>query len=378
MDIMTANKQNGAVSIFIVVFTALLITIITVGFLRIMARDQQQATASDLSQSAYDAASAGVEDAKRALARYYAATGANRSTIEGILNSHSCDTVSRILYGGSADETLVASDETLDQAYTCVKIFLQTDNYIGSLGADQSQVIPLTSRSTFDRVRIEWFSQRDLSSGITQFVVPTGASTALPAQDNWDRSRPPLLEAQLIQHGSDFTLGDFDSASSSQSNTNTLSLYPARLSSIPALRFADNVRRSPSANGLQQVRCLPNPSSETSWGNYSCRADIQLPTPVGGGSRSAYLRLTPRYNSTHYQVSLYNGSAVRNFDGVQPRIDSTGRANNLFRRIDARVEPSSSAVYPEAAVDITGNFCKVFSVTNRTQDYRDGNAVCTP
>jgi hypothetical protein len=63
------------------------------------------------------------------------------------------------------------------------------------------------------------------------------------------------------------------------------------------------------------------------------------------------------------------------FQGVQPLVDSTGRAGDLFRRVKARIEPTGG-IYPEAAIDVTNNFCKTFQVTDNIANYSTG--TCYP
>ena len=74
---------------------------------------------------------------------------------------------------------------------------------------------------------------------------------------------------------------------------------------------------------------------------------------------------------------------IRRFDAtevdlnlVQPKIDSTGRAADVFRRVEASVEltdPNDVMLYPRATVDTTGSFCKSFVVTDNLNDYEDGS-----
>ncbi len=375
------NSQRGAVSLFVVIFTALLLTVITVSFVQLMLRDQQQATTSDLSQSAYDSAQAGVEDAKRALLLNQACDlgtagpGVNCATVQSALASGACDTVATALsIAQTNNETLIQQDESdkkLDQAYTCVKVAVNTPDYIRTLQPGESDIVPLTGTASFDTIELSWFTTSDFSSpsGSPATAFPSaGPGVELPSANgvNWPFNAPSLMRAQLIQmNNSNFNLSDFDDEAGAKSNANTLFLYPSSVG-LNAKNFADDARRS----GLlapQLIRCLNTLAVAT----YACTTTIHLPEPINGSSadRNAYLRLSALYNKSSFQVKLFNGVAPVQFSGVQSEVDSTGRANDVFRRVKSRVTLGGSFPYPQAAIDIERDLCKSFTITDNTADY---------
>lgn len=388
------TSQQGAVSLFVVIFATLLITIVTVGFIQLMLRDQQQSTSTDLSQSAYDSALAGVEDAKRLLLLDQscrsgtAASTVNCAAISAALtpvpgeSQTACDALSQAgLVAETDGETIIqqsAGDSAaeLNQAYTCVKIGVNTNDYKGSIDVNQSDVIPLRGVGAFDSVELSWFSREDVSTETDEIEFPTtGADVSLPPEGSeWPDNNPPLLRAQLMQMGGGFTLSDFDdSQPGNRSNTNTLFLYPSE-TGLTTKDFALDARRSPS-NTPQKIQC----NDSFLDGEYACTVTITLPQPIDGNiaDRNAYLRLSSIYNSSHYSVKLKNGNQDVQFNGVQPLVDSTGRANDLFRRVEARIELIGDFTYPEAAIDMEGNLCKNFVVTNEESGYK-GSSTCTP
>jgi len=377
------NNQQGAVSLFIVIFAALLMTVVTVSFVGIMVQHQQQSTATDLSQSAFDSAQAGVEDAKRAILRYQSVctTGAaaDCTAARSMVNLTTCNEAVRTLtdVGQTGDEIKVQTNvsNALDQAYTCVKIYTLTDDYLGELEQDSSTVIPLIGVSAFDTIKIEWFNANDLQNSTNAYIPPFASGKPLPLpllhQDIWTSSeqpnRPSIMRSQLIQFDNDgFILGNFNDDGNPNGSNNTLFLYPSNIVESQKA-FTNNHRRTYSFDTPKQVTC----QTDLSAGGYACSATIKLPT--ASDNHTQYLNLTSIYKKANYRITLLNGLTPVKLDGVQPLIDSTGRVNDIFRRVQTRVELTDvNFPYPEAAIDIRGDFCKTFFVTNSTDDYSDG------
>lgn len=374
--IMKKNKQTGAVSLFVVVFTALLITVITVGFISLMLRNQKQASDSDLSQSAYDSALAGVEDAKRAILRMEDVCGDPTKSTECIalkvsLSDDKCLSAVNDLEGvgvtsSGTKEVLIKTndeDEKLDQAYTCVKVSMNNPDYLGFLGKDSSNLIPLIGEDEFNKVKISWYLPADLDSGSAAVMPPLVLPTAdknklLPKNVDW-ANRPSIIRAQFIIHEPSFKLSNFDD-SGADSFSKTLFLYPNDPGNSSIDLNEDTRRRKYDVDLLHTVDCKANFSKS---GGYACSVTINLQTDVAVAD-GAYLNLATLYSKANYQITLLDSAGdVVNFKDVQPEIDSTGRANDVFRRVKSRIERSNSyasILAPFAAVDIQDDFCKTY------------------
>lgn len=386
------HKQHGAVSIFVVVFSSLFVTIITVSFVGLMIRGQQQSINADLSNSAYDASLAGVEDAKRLLLKYRQClrnSGAHSdcTTVINLFASPDCNMVRQGLTGQTDDEEMPiqsssGSDITsgkLDQAYTCVIVNYTADDKELEVADGESILIPIESGgASYNRVVISWFVRDQVN--FQNLNLPSGATTELPRKDQWmnvgaGNTRPPILRAQWIQHSGSFNVTDFDSDKTENfktvANTKTLFLYPnSQVTGTSTFASDDRSANGPAIKAPTQVYC--NTSGYTV-GQYACSIELELPDPINNsGVRTGYLQLGALYNSTRVKISLKNTNDPVKI--VAPTIDSTGRANDLFRRV--KVGVSFNGEYPRANFDITGNLCKDFAVSNTPDGYSQGS--CDP
>lgn len=433
------QSNSGMASMFVVIFTTLLLGIVTLSFVRIMLSEATQTTNYDLSQSAYDSALAGIEDAKVALLKYQQCLSTGDITsasckpavdaIRASNSSEDCDIVSKMLKRpNTGAETIIQSQagsnagdvsdsgEALEQAYTCVKISEDTDDYLSTLNQNyRVKMVPIRTadNDAVKYVRLQWYNETDDSKvdsssgsfgglgggGLTTNRLSYGDSSLFSSTNNFSGSNqaPPVIKAQFFQTAEKFYLADLDLNSDSKANRGTLLLRP---STNGTNSIANSYNRGLAASSDKALNNPVDVKCETT-NPFYCYIDIYLPEPIPSrvtgsgwfpstttysdrGDGSMFLLLSLPYGTpeTSFSVSLYkeNGELIQ-FAGVQTRIDSTGRANDLFRRVEARVEMVDVYYpYPEYTANLTGddrNLWKNFYVTNNCWTVKsNASAAC--
>ena len=395
------NFKKGGVSIFIVMVVGVLVSIMSASFLRLMFRDQEQASKLDLSQSAYDSAQAGVEDAKRFLRIFRAACGpSGTGSFEGVthncnamrsaIQNESCYTLATAGIGNPSGETIIqttsgaggaSNDASLNQAYTCVKLRMNTADFLGRTNDGSPSVINLKGTAAFDRVRIRWHSRENMTNGDNISLDTLSNPSVRPRIDsrNWrSQNRPAILKAQFYGYvpgvGGSSSIMDTpypdDKNGASEMlfypiNSKSSSLLSPDAPNMPTVRR--NESSSQATTDYTFTRCSDKMDANSN--AYACETTVNIGRSVDPRD-VLYLRLTPLMNDSNFKVELLNGDNVVDFAGVQPKVDSTGRANTQLRRVESRIGfNDTSFPVPLFSAQTESNeepICKEFSVTRLT------------
>lgn len=377
-----ANKQAGFVSLFTVIFFMLLITVITVGFLRIMGLEQQQALDNDLSASAVAAAESGIEDGKRAILAYNTTTDNTLKTaLSNSFTSTNCDALTgsatvRTALGLTAGGNVIGNAQ-LNQYYTCLNVRLNSPNYLGNQSAGSSDYIPLQATDpNFNRVKVSWhlLSQTAGADGdglpadfaTNRVLFPLVNVTGAPTESWTSKGLPAYLRVQIYGYPNNTPI----TRASIEARTHTLLLIPARNSAAGAINentpisFVTNDPRGFNAakNAYQLIACRTNPSSNI--GSYACAATLELDPAFLGATNTYFLRVTPFYGQSHFSLALQNNGTAVDFNAVQPIIDATGRSADVYRRLQARVRINPPRNLPEYVAESATTICKNLEVSD--------------
>jgi Tfp pilus assembly protein PilX len=377
------SRERGATALIVVMFSVLLFITITVAFMKIMADEQSRTNDNELSQGAYDSALAGVEDGKRVLSSCLAGQASACSAVND--PSHPCVDFGAVglVNTGSNNEVYLkttsgANGTDFAQAYTCVKIIRDTPDYEGQISAEPYQdLVYLNAVGPYTKIRLSWFSKNNLAgkniANPLYYAGPVGNRSLLDLEA-WQKGstsgRPQIMRATYIP---DVVGGAHDT------DDKTLYLFPHAKAAVASdINFAlDNRRQGEALNLVSAPVCLN--TFNNAFEEYACTATLVIPA----ATNSSYLYLASPYGAVDYKVELLDGSNTPvYFNGVQPIVDSTGRAADVFRRVSARVERSTGgdarSLYPRATIDITNNFCKSFAVGATVDAYRNTVSDCDP
>ena len=408
---MVRKFKKGIASFYIVAFSTLIMVIIAASFATVVISEIARTSNDDLSQSAYDAALAGVEDAKLAYTNYQSCLkkGVTKAvdniehdgvvTCEEILywmQNPNCDMVAHILnrYASNVGGEVMISETTgsgsknnLNQAYTCVKIHTNLADYRASLSSSTPyKVVKVQLKdeslvSDIKKVRLSWYSNRE--GRIYNYNnFPDGAvSVIFPPLGLKKAATPPTLAVEMIQTAPDFAMSELNGpANGNETDRATLYLVPCNNSQnagtttllgsntyIGAYSSGSKINKITAAqvastNNLKKnlpyvVYCPENGSDE-----FTCSVEIDLPSPIDqndsgtNGKRNAdtfifVVSLPYEQPDVDFamefctndgacsvasvdETNLNNGqnNGLVTLNNMQAAIDSTGRANNLFRR----------------------------------------------
>lgn len=340
-------NQTGLVSIVVTLIIMIILGLIIMGFARLSRREQRQALDRQLSSQAYYAAETGVNDAVDKIKQEFANplnTGLDfaSATVNYLAD---CDTFMNDSGLLAASRNQVDGDTV---SYTC--LFADPDPTTleyGNVDTANSRVIPITGKSgvTINSLTINW---QDKDGG-TRVTSSCGAGFPnLPAVGAWD-CNTGVMRIDLVP-----SQGGLNRAGLVDGNS-TVYLYPST-SGTNSMSYSSTSGARPGFGNqgiIHRVRCQPAGSTTN---------PKQCQLTITGLNRNSYvLRLKSIYRPSAVTISGNNGNLE--MSGVQAMIDATGKANDVQRRIQARIPLSNlNSPYPEFGIQTVDSICKRFEV----------------
>lgn len=392
MIIFKNKVKEGVASFYIVAFSTLILMIVAISFATVIISEVERTSNDDLAQSAYDSALAGIEDAKLAYYNYQnclnqsEATGGSSGGGQGVTcanileymkeanstkDKDECDTVWNILgresTGGNVVEiTSEDINNNMNQATTCVAMTDETEDYKGNLSPSNAvDVIKLSfdeetvNVDNITSMRLSWFSKDDATKA-TGKGLNFNYENGFP--DSAILNAPPVVALTLLQTGGQtFTMDQFNRVSynPNQTNRGTLFLVPDNsgtnlIGSQALVKSNDKtVQNEPIDVGCAGL------GNDIADREYACSVMINLPQPIGGprnkNTFEVVVNLPYGQPESEFVLQFYCGGgacgnpfqseenegsevSVATLKGVQIAVDSTGRANDLYRRVVTRLK----------------------------------------
>ena len=350
----TKNDQSGAASMIIVVFMTIILTIITIGFLRLALNEQRVSTDDDLTSRAFYAAESGIEDARRAIRENLGGT-----LTDAELNADTCDVPSPARY-----TDVLSSQAEFDIGYSCMLIDFTPESIRSDLSsANQTRqyeinpVNPSGGTTNIGTIRLEWHMDAPAPDGdgdVGAGVNLRGGQTNIPRFGNW--SFPAMMQVSFLN----YPTGSFGRA-----DIRDLSVW---LSPGNGGGTTGNVMPGGNPNAAIDGEVLVASCANNN-NDFACSMEFDMSGLPA--NRQLEMRLTNLYRPTSIEMTMETpGGAPLLFDEAQAVVDVTGRAGAVFRRVEAILDLSSPDLLPDFAIQAGSDICKDFAFTDDPLDFR--------
>ena len=402
--------KKGAASFYIIAFSTLILLTVAMSFAAIIISQVTRTSNSDLSQSAYDSAMAGIEDAKLTYYNYQdcLSDASNVTAAAGITDvskivsvgcpeiiylvekSNSCDTVGLVLGRVSPQEggEVMIKESTegfnnMQQAYTCVKMETTLDNYEASLSStNPARVVNAKfdgiDAKNIESVTISWYSDVDASNYGSMFnsFIDNNNKLVFKKYSAFTKATPPIVSLGFVQTAETFHFSDFDLTVGNKTDRGMVYLVPTQNKTTAAKKDAatfkgiyDGTNNILGTEGFlnsndKTAKKLPYAVYCAAGSRYYCSATVKIPDVIGGTRSNdtfTFVVESPYGQATEFALQFNckegacgtmtvpaegGGETTVNrttaaLKGVQVGVDSTGRANDLYRRVQARMDISS-------------------------------------
>lgn len=352
MKVSEQSKQQGFVAIIVAMFIMVFVTLLALGFAFLARQNREQNQNRALSTQAFYAAESGVNDAINYLSTYLK----NNGTLPN--EKADCGPI------GTSPSDIGSSNTAVK--YTCVLFNPAPKGLEYTISNKESRVIRVQSKSgrPFTSIKISWQDGQNSKQFATndKHLLPqeayTGTNAAPLNQDKGDNlaASTDILRATIIPaFGTIYR-------SALTTTSQTVFLYPKGQSSAPSLGAKDFLNSATDYNDANQGTFADGSCNTNNQPRY-CNVNITNLTRFGGTS-TFYIRLRGFYRpSTNVTISgITDDNAQAELMNEQAIVDSTGKADNVLRRIQVRVPLSTVTKQPEFAIETTDSQCKRLQV----------------
>jgi hypothetical protein len=324
--IISTNKNNrgqeGMASIISALIIVILLSLISIGFAKIMSRSLENSVNSHLASAADYAAQSGINDAMA----YINANGVQPVTSCNALN------------GSGGPPKSIKFQLSGDTKYTCILISPSSPNLLDTIKPYTSSVEIVQGAS---RLTLSWQSPDDRFS-----LLPKSGGKFLD-ETTWHQPYPPSDKGYApVLRVTLYPLDSFGDMAGVQGQSETYFLYPTSDGSTDPIVFGAG------SDGLTKYIKCGNDSAD-----YQCNATI-----TGFSSRTKfYVRLTPLYDKADTRIEGTDETGKQTQFSSQITVDVTAQSGGATKRLQVRLSKTPPEI-PEYALRTTNLLCKRLTV----------------